>query len=123
MTPAEIGKLLIILFQVLALIALIAFVVHVIRSLLEKRVRASMKRNSDSLVGKRAMVMTDLRPKQAGSIRPIGSSEDEAKRATQKEDSVAPFKTYPAFAEQLISRGRVVRVTGGDPDGYLVRPL
>ncbi|HZK28813.1 MAG TPA: hypothetical protein VFD19_01185 [Clostridia bacterium] len=123
MTPVEMGKLLTYLFQILIVIAVIALIIYVARRLLEHRARASMNRDRDSLVGKRAMVMTDLRPRQAGSIRSIGTPEDETKTATLQEESVKAFEIYPAFADQLISRGRVVRVTGGDADGYLVRPL
>ncbi|NLA81618.1 MAG: hypothetical protein GX849_02075 [Clostridiaceae bacterium] len=123
MSTAEAGKLLTIVFQVLSILALLALSLFLVRYFLEKRVRASMVRHGDSLVGTRAMVITDLRPGRQGAIRPLGSSEEEAERAARKEDDPGDLETFPAVADQLISRGRVVRVTGGDEEGYWVRPL
>lgn len=123
MSTADTGKLLTIIFEVLSLLALLALGLFLARYFLEKKVRASMVRNVDSLVGKRAMVLSDLRPGRQGAIRPLGSAEEEALRASHNEEDLVELETYPAVADQLISRGRVVRVTGGDEKGYLVRPL
>lgn len=123
MNSAETGKWLMVLFQVLAFLALLALALFLIRSWLERRVRSSMEAHVDNLVGKRAMVVTDLRPGRPGAIRALLPPELEAERAARQDDDLQALETFPAVADQLISRGRVVRVTGGDREGYLVRPL
>lgn len=123
MTPSEISRLLYIFFSILAALAALAIILTVIRRVLEKKVRSSMAKNSDSLVGKRALVMSVIRPSRTGSIRPLGTAEEEADRASSKIDADDSLVVYPAVSDQLISKGRVVRVTGGDANRYIVRPL
>ncbi len=123
MTPVEAGKLLTSLFYLIASLGVLALGVALTRVYLEKRVRASMQSHVDSLVGKRAIVVSDLRAGRPGEIRPLGSTDEEADRASKADGAGPGLATYPAVSDQLISRGRVVRVTGGDDSGYLVRPL
>lgn len=113
MSSAELGRILIILLRALAVLAVLAAAAALARHLLEKRVRSSMQQHIGSLVGKRALVVSDLRAGRPGLIRPLDLPDRQE----------APSVTYTATANQLISRGRVVRVTGGDADGYLVQPL
>ncbi len=122
MTATEATRILTLLFESLGALGLLALLLYLLRIFLEKRARASIKRHSGSLVGKRAMVVNDLRPGLTGSIRLLGTPDEESERAIRK-DAQEDYESFPALAEELISRGRVVRVTGGDPDGYLVRPL
>ncbi len=123
MTTAEAGKYLLYLFELVVGLAILALGLTIARRFLEQKVKRSMKRHQGSLVGKRAMVISDLRAGQVGMIRPLGSSEEEKNRASKQEDTREQMELFPAMADELISRGRVVRVTGGDADGYLVRPL
>ena len=123
MTAAESARWLTTLFEILIGLALLALLVFLARQLTERKARRSMRRHDKTLVGKRAMVLGDLRPGQAGSIRPLGTAAEEAERAVRSKDEQKDDESFPAMADQLISRGRVVRVTGGDEDGYLVRPL
>ncbi len=122
MTATEATRILTLLFESLGALGLLALLLYLLRIFLEKRARASIKRHSGSLVGKRAMVLNDLRPGLRGSIRLLGTPDEESERAIRK-DAQEDYESFPALAEELISRGRVVRVTGGDEDGYLVRPL
>ena len=123
MTAAEAGKYLLYLFEILVGLSVLALGLSIARRFLEKKVRRSMERHMDSLVGKRAMVISDLRAGQVGAIRPLGSPEEEKDRAAKKEEARDKLESFPAVADELISRGRVVRGTGGDAYGYLVRPL
>lgn len=122
MTATEATRILTLLFESLGALGFLALLLYLLRIFLEKRARASIKRHSGSLVGKRAMVLNDLRPGLRGSIRLLGTPDEESERAIRK-DTQEDYESFPALAEELISRGRVVRVTGGDEDGYLVRPL
>ncbi len=123
MTPLEAGKLMTTLFYLIASLMALAAGVALTRRYLEKKVEASMQAHVGSLVGKRAMVVSDLRAGRPGEIRPLGSTEEEVERASKTDTNDPGPASYPAVADQLISRGRVVRVTGGDDSGYLVRPL
>ncbi|HNZ62838.1 MAG TPA: hypothetical protein PKH23_00700, partial [Bacillota bacterium] len=76
-----------------------------------------------SLVGKRALVMSVIRPSRTGSIRPLGTAEEEADRASRKSSYMDELAVYPAVSDQQISKGRVVRVTGGTARRYIVKPL
>ncbi len=119
MAWAETGRILITLFQILAALALISAGLTLARHLVEKRVRSAMGQNVGSLVGKRALVVSDLRAGRPGLIRAL----ELTGRPHASLENTAPPATFPAKANQLISRGRVVRVTGGDAEGYLVQPL
>jgi hypothetical protein len=122
-SAAESGRTLIFLLQTLALLAVLTAAVALARYCIEKRVRASMLRHAGSLVGKRALVVSDLRAGIAGLIRPLGPEFDEKGAGPARTGNMPARGAYPAISNQLISRGRVVRVTGGDEDGYLVQPL
>ncbi len=113
------GKLLVILFQTLAGLTVLAGVVFLARYWTEKQARKAMSLHVGSLVGKRAMVVSDLRAGRPGRIRPMDAWVAEGDRTVTGAES----RTFPALSDQLISRGRVVRVTGGSPEGYLVRPI
>lgn len=123
MTVAELTHVMVIVAEVLGTLALLAIIVWVGRRAVERNVRAAMAYDSDNLVGKRAIAVNDLRPKRIGSIRPYGSKEEEMRRATQADEQQETLPVYPAVADELISSGRVVRVIGGDQNGYIVRPL
>ena len=116
MTPPELARLLGLSFQLLVLLSLLAASLTLLRHLTERRTVASMNRQHGKLVGKRALVVSDLRAGRVGLIRPL--DRDPAKLETDEDT-----QTFPAVSDQLISRGRVVRVTGGDAEGYLVRPI
>ncbi len=113
MSTAELGRILIVLLRALAILAALAAAVILARRFLERRVRSAMAAHVGSLVGKRALVVSDLRAGRPGLIRLLESPDRK----------IDPEATFPAMANQLISRGRVVRVTGGDAEGYLVQPL
>ncbi|NLA96182.1 MAG: hypothetical protein GX838_05000 [Clostridiaceae bacterium] len=124
MSSVETGRILITLFQILAVLAALASALTLARHMVEKRVRSAMGRHMGSLVGKRALVVSDLRAGRPGLIRPLESTTGrESGRSHASLENATPPATFPAMANQLISRGRVVRVTGGDPEGYLVQPL
>ncbi len=116
MTPTELARLLGLSFQLLVLLGLLAASLTLVRQFTEKRTVASMNRQHGKLVGQRALVVSDLRAGRVGQIRPLDP--DPAKLKSDRES-----QTFPAVSDQLISRGRVVRVTGGDSEGYLVRPI
>jgi membrane-bound ClpP family serine protease len=90
---------------------------------LKRRVQMSMQQHSDTLVGQKAMVVEDLRPRGIGSIRAMLTPEEEAARSMKREQADDPLKIFPAVADQYISKGRIVRVTGGDRTMYRVRPI
>ncbi len=124
MTPSEVMRFLYVLGGVLTALAVGAVALTVVRRALEKRVRELVAQNSDSLVGKRALVVSSIRPSRMGNIRPLGTQDEEADRATARRvDNPAVDRIFPAVSDELISKGRVVRVTGGDEKRYIVRAL
>ncbi|HHW93217.1 MAG TPA: hypothetical protein GX734_01810 [Clostridiaceae bacterium] len=124
MTPAEVTRFLYILGGALVGLALLAVVLTVVRRSLEKRVRVLVAQNRNSLVGKRALVVSVIRPLRLGSIRPLGTPSEEADRAlARRKKNQLHDVVYPATSDELISKGRVVRVTGGDANRYIVRSL
>jgi hypothetical protein len=124
MTPSEISRLIYLLGGILLGLALIVAVLTVIRRRLEKRVRELVAQNRDSLVGKRALVVSAIRPSKMGNIRPLGTPVEETDRAAdpQKDECIHDI-VYPAISDEIISKGCVVRVTGGDSNRYIVRAL
>lgn len=124
MTPTELNRFFYILSGVLAGLSVLAVVLTIFRRSLEKRVSVLVAQNSNSLVGKRALVVSAIRPTRLGSIRPLGTQDEEAERAAARRGGDERFDVvYPAIADELISKGRVVRVTGGDATRYTVRSL
>lgn len=124
MTPSEISRFIYLLGGILMGLALIVIVLIVIRRKLEKRVLELVAQNSDSLVGKRALVVSAIRPSKMGNIRPLGTQDEETDRAADphKDEYILDI-VYPAISDEIISKGRVVRVTGGDSNRYIVRAL
>lgn len=121
--PSLISTAFYVLFTVLAVLSISAVVLTVGHRFLKRRVEVSMQQHSDTLVGQKAMVVEDLRPRGVGSIRAMLTSEEESVRSMNREESEDPLETFPAVADQYISKGRIVRVTGGDRTLYRVRPV
>ncbi len=125
MTTSEVSNLFYIMSAVLAGLSLLAVLLTGFRRSLERRVSVLVAQNSNSLVGKRALVVSTIRPSRLGSIRPLGTQDEEAERAAarRRKDGERFDVVYPAVADEIISKGRVVRVTGGDATRYTVRSL
>ncbi len=125
MTTSEVSNLFYIMSAVLAGLSLLAVLLTGFRRSLERRVSVLVAQNSNSLVGKRALVVSAIRPSRLGSIRPLGTQDEEAERAAarRRKDGERFDVVYPAVADEIISKGRVVRVTGGDATRYTVRSL
>lgn len=124
MTPSDVSRYFYVLSGVLGGLAFFAVILTYVRRKLEKRVLELVAQNSDSLVGKRALVVSAIRPSRLGSIRPLGTQDEEADRASaRKKGNLKHDIVYSAVSDELISKGRVVRVTGGDASRYIVRSL
>ncbi len=121
--PSLVSTAFYVLFTVFAVLSISAVVLTVGHRYLMRRVRVSMKQHSDTLVGQKAMVVEDLRPRGVGSIRAMLTPEEEAARSVNREQNDDPLETFPAVADQYISKGRIVRVTGGDRTMYRVQPI
>ncbi|NLZ66746.1 MAG: hypothetical protein GX910_03745 [Clostridiaceae bacterium] len=121
--PSLISTAFRVLFTVLAVLSVGAVVLTIGHRFLKRRVQMSMQQHSDTLVGQKAMVVEDLRPRGIGSIRAMLTPEEEAARSMKREQADDPLKIFPAVADQYISKGRIVRVTGGDRTMYRVRPI
>ena len=83
--PSLVSTAFYVLFTVLAVLSISAVVLTVGHRYLMRRVRVSMKQHSDTLVGQKAMVVEDLRPRGVGSIRAMLTPEEEAARSVNRE--------------------------------------
>lgn len=121
---ATLSKLVTILLLSGLVLFVTAGVLYVTRRMLERRAREDIRINDASLVGRRAIAVCDLHPNSEGRIRPLGTAAEEETLALSGGNTRPEPNTYPAVSQQFVSKGRVVRVTGGDNRmGYRVRPI
>lgn len=122
MSIPEITLMVRILLLALVALGLALFVFSRLRRRVETIAKREIAENDSTLIGMRAIAVTELRPNSIGEIRPAFSAEKEDEIALSSEDKRASFTTFPAISSQYISKGRSVRVTGGDNELYRVRP-
>ncbi|NLC26706.1 MAG: hypothetical protein GX777_08825 [Fastidiosipila sp.] len=122
MSIPQINQLVRILMLALVVLGLALFVFRWVRKKTEAAAKKEIAENDSTLIGLRAIAVTELRPNTRGEIRSLLSAEKEDEIALTGEEKAQPFKTFPAISSQYISKGRLVRVTGGDNELYRVRP-
>lgn len=120
MSIPEISQIVRILLLALLALGLALFVFRWLRRKVESAAKNEIKKNDDTLVGMRAIAVTELRPNAIGQIRSALSSEKEDEIALGGTDK-SSFEVYPAISTQIISKGRSVRVIGGNNELYRVR--
>lgn len=123
MSIPEISQLVRILMLALVILGLALFAFTWARRRIEAAAKEEIAKNDSTLIGLSAIAVTELRPNTVGEIRPTLSAEKEDEIALTGEDKKASFTTFPAISSQYISKGRSVRVTGGDNELYRVRPM
>ena len=122
MSIPEITLIVRILLLALVVLGLALFVLTRARRRVERVAKKEIIENDSTLIGLRAITVTELRPGTVGEIRPAFSPEKEDEIALSGEDKKSSFNTFPAISSQYISKGRSVRVTGGNNELYRVRP-
>ncbi|NLC88545.1 MAG: hypothetical protein GX681_00555 [Clostridiaceae bacterium] len=121
MSILEITQIVRILLLALLILGLALFVFTRIRRRMEYAAKQDIIKNDSTLIGLRAITVTELRPGTIGEIRTAFSPEKENEIALSSDEKKSSFKTFPAISSQYISKGRSVRVTGGNKELYRVR--
>ncbi len=121
MSIPEITQIVRILLLALLILGLALFVLTRIRRRMEYAAKQDIIKNDSTLIGLRAITVTELRPGTIGEIRTAFSPEKEDEIALSSDEKKSSFKTFPAISSQYISKGRSVRVTGGNKELYRVR--
>ena len=123
MSIPELTLIVRILLLALLVLGLALFIFNRARRRMEHAAKQDIMKNDSTLIGLRAITVTELRPGTVGEIRTAFSPEEEDDIALSGEEKIPSFKTYPAISAQYISKGRSVRVTGGNYELYRVRSV